>query len=92
MTVLFDALFPIWDRHQDHFMTIDGYDTRAIAFIAERVMTAMVLHRERLFPGMKIETAPIRFIPDDPPKRVESPGAAKHRVLRERKKILVLKR
>ena len=88
MTVLFDALFPIWDRCQDHFMTIDGYDTRAIAFIAERVMTAMVLHRERLFPGMKIETAPIRFIPDETLVRKGLPGAQKHRALRQRRMAL----
>ncbi len=88
MTVLFDALFPIWDCCQDHFMTIDGYDTRAIAFIAERVMTAMVLHRERLFPGMKIETAPIRFIPDETLVRKELPGAKKHRALRQRRMAL----
>jgi hypothetical protein len=85
MTVLFDALFPIWDRYQDHFMTIDGYDTRAIAFIAERVMTAMVLHRERLFPDSKLETAPIRFIPDEDLVRKELPGAQKHRALRQRR-------
>ncbi len=85
VTILFDALFPIWNRYQDHFMTINGYDTRAIAFIAERVMTAMVLHRERLFPGMKIETAPIRFIPDETLVRKELPGAQKHRTLRQKR-------
>jgi hypothetical protein len=92
MTTLFDGLWPIWDRYHDHFMSLTGYDIRAIAFIAERVMTAMVLNKDRLFPGIRIETAPIRFIPDDPPKRTESPGAAKHRALREKRKALAAHR
>ena len=44
-------------------MNIEGYDKRAIAFIAERVMSGMVLYRDSLLPKMEIATAPIGFIP-----------------------------
>ena len=63
MTVLFTALLPIWEKHKEHFLSIEGYDKRAIAFIAERIITGMVLYRDKILPGMNIATAPIGFIP-----------------------------
>lgn len=62
MSALFVALAPIWHKHEEHFLRIEGYDKRALAFIAERIITGMVLYRDKLFPGMKIATAPIGFI------------------------------
>lgn len=62
MTILFSALAPIWQQHKSHFLSIEGYDKRAIAFIAERLITGMVLCRDRLLPGITISTAPISFI------------------------------
>lgn len=62
MTTLFDALMPIWKENKESFLQIEGYDKRAIAFIAERLITGMVLYRDKLFPGMNIATAPISFI------------------------------
>ena len=62
MTTLFDALMPIWEKNKESFLTIEGYDKRAIAFIAERLITGMVLYRDRLFPDMNIATTPIGFI------------------------------
>lgn len=62
MTMLFNALLPIWQKYGDTFMAIKGYDKRAIAFIAERVITGMILYRDLLLPGMEIATAPIGFI------------------------------
>lgn len=62
MTVLFHCLIPIWEKHKEHFLSIENYDKRAIAFIAERIITGMVLHRDKILPGMKIATAPIGFI------------------------------
>ena len=61
-TTLFDALVPIWEENKESFLKIQGYDKRAIAFIAERLITGMVLYRDKLFPGMNIATAPIGFI------------------------------
>lgn len=62
MTTLFSALMPIWEENKDLLLQIEGYDKRAIAFIAERLITGMVLYRDRLFPGINIATAPIGFI------------------------------
>jgi hypothetical protein len=62
MTVLFTGLLPIWEKHKEHFLSIEGYDKRAIAFIAERLITGMVLCRDRILPDMQIATAPISFI------------------------------
>lgn len=62
MTTLFSCLFPIWETHKEDFLRIEGYDKRALAFLAERIMTGLVLHREKFFPGMNIQTAPIGFI------------------------------
>ena len=53
---------PIWEENKESLLQIKGYDKRAIAFIAERLITGMVLYRDRLFPGMNIATAPIGFI------------------------------
>lgn len=62
MTTLFSALMPIWEKNKESLLQIKGYDKRAIAFIAERLITGMVLYRDRLFPKMNIATAPIGFI------------------------------
>lgn len=62
MTTLFSALMPIWEKNKESLLRIKGYDKRAIAFIAERLITGMVLYRDRLFPEMNIATAPIGFI------------------------------
>jgi hypothetical protein len=62
MTTLFVCLLPIWEKHKEHFLSIEGYDKRALAFIAERLLTGLVLYRDKFFPGMNIETAPIGFI------------------------------
>lgn len=62
MAVLFVALLPIWEKHREHFLSIEGYDKRALAFIAERLLTGLVLCRDRILPGIEIATAPIGFI------------------------------
>ena len=63
MGALLAALEPIWKKHKEQFLCIEGYDKRALAFIAERLITGMVLYREKLFPSMNIATAPIGFVP-----------------------------
>jgi hypothetical protein len=62
METLFTCLSPIWSRYKERVLSIDGYDKRALAFIAERLITGLVLYRDKFFPNMKIETAPIGFI------------------------------
>jgi len=43
---------PKKDMSEDYYM----------AFLSERIMTALVLHRDKIWPGLQIQTAPIQFI------------------------------
>jgi len=61
MSTLLKCMAPIWHNNSDQIKAITGYDQRAIAFIAERMMTAIILHREKIF-DFEIMTAPIEFI------------------------------
>jgi hypothetical protein len=61
MAMLLRCMAPIWHANSDKIMSLDGYDRRAVAFMAERVMTALILHRESLF-NFEIMAAPIEFI------------------------------
>lgn len=63
MTTLLDCMWPIWDNAKDKIKQIEGYNCRYISFLSERIMTALVLHREKVWPGLSIETAPINFFP-----------------------------
>jgi hypothetical protein len=61
MQALLDCMWPIWDDGREKIMQIEGYNCRYISFLAERIMTALVLHRDKVWPSMSIETAPIEF-------------------------------
>lgn len=61
MRTLLDCMWPIWDNAKESIYQIEGYNRRYISFLAERVMTALVLHRDKVWPGLQIETAPIQF-------------------------------
>jgi hypothetical protein len=61
MSILLQCMAPIWHNNSDKIMALQGYDRRAIAFMAERMMTAIILCREKLF-DFEIMTAPIEFI------------------------------
>lgn len=50
----------IWNINPDYFLSQSGYNQRGIAFIAERMFTAMVMYRGKLNLGA-IQTAPIVF-------------------------------
>lgn len=63
MQTLLDCMWPIWDNCQEQIKQIEGYNCRYISFLAERIMTALVLHRDKVWPGISIETAPINFFP-----------------------------
>jgi len=58
--LLHDFCVPLWNRYEDQFKQQQGYNQRGIAFIAERLFTAMVFCRDFLSLG-PIETAPIVF-------------------------------
>jgi hypothetical protein len=51
-TTLFVGLIPLWEEHR-HFFPLKGYDKRAIAYIAERLITGMVLYRDKFFQAWK---------------------------------------
>jgi len=51
---------PLWKDYEQQFRQQQGYNQRGIAFIAERLFTAMVLYRDALRLG-PIESAPIVF-------------------------------
>ena len=61
MQTLLDCMWPVWDDGREKIMQIEGYNCRYISFLAERIMTALVLHRDKVWPSMSIETAPIEF-------------------------------
>jgi hypothetical protein len=63
MQTLLDCMWPIWGNCQEKIKQIEGYNCRYISFLAERIMTALILHREKVWPGLSIETAPINFFP-----------------------------
>lgn len=63
MQTLLDCMWPIWDNYQQQIKQIEGYNCRYISFLSERIMTALILHREKVWPGISIETAPIHFFP-----------------------------
>ena len=62
MQTLLDCMWPIWEQVQEQVRTIEGYNARYMAFLSERIMTALVLHRDKIWPGLQIQTAPIQFI------------------------------
>lgn len=61
MTMLLDEFCaPLWQKYELNFRRQQGYNQRGIAFIAERLFTAMVLYRDVLNLG-PIKSAPIVF-------------------------------
>jgi hypothetical protein len=63
MNVLFDCLWPIWNDNKEEIQSLSGYDQRAMAFLSERLLTGIILHRDKLFDDMPISCAPMCFIP-----------------------------
>jgi hypothetical protein len=58
MQLLFECLWPIWNEHKDEIVGMDSYNRRMIAFIAERMMTGLVLQRDKFF-SFPIATSPV---------------------------------
>lgn len=63
METLFDCLWPIWENNQEEIKALSGYDQRAMAFLSERLLTGIILHREKFFGDMPINCAPMCFTP-----------------------------
>lgn len=62
-TLISSFCWPLWSEYKDVFVSFSGYNARGLAFLAERLFTAMVLYRDKLGLG-EIQTAPIVFYPD----------------------------
>lgn len=62
-TLISSFCWPLWSEYKDVFVSFSGYNTRGLAFLAERLFTAMVLYRDKLWLG-EIQTAPIVFYPN----------------------------
>jgi hypothetical protein len=62
MRLLMECMVPLWETFKNQLVDIEGYDRRSIAFMAERVMTGLILYRGKFFPDMTIHTAPIGFV------------------------------
>jgi len=54
--VLFDIIFELYNTYKDVIEKLDSYNRRLPAFIAERVITALIVHKDHFFPGLTITT------------------------------------
>ena len=54
--VLFEIVFELYNTYKETIDKLDPYNRRLPAFVAERVVTALIVNREHFFPDMKIET------------------------------------
>jgi hypothetical protein len=62
MNVLFDCLWPVWEEYQEQIKGLSGYDQRAMAFLSERFLSGIVLHKEKFFGNMPMSRAHLGFI------------------------------
>jgi hypothetical protein len=62
MNVLFDCLWPVWDEYKESIMTLAGYDQRAMAFLSERFLSGIVLHKDKFFGNMPMSRAHLGFV------------------------------
>jgi len=62
MAVLFDCLWPIWDAYENCIRTLVGYDQRAMAFLAERLLSGIVLMKDKFLPGIELQSIPLHYI------------------------------
>ena len=61
--IVFATVMPLWEENKELCMSLTGYQSRSIAFAAERLITAIILNADYFFgPGMVAE-APIGFLP-----------------------------
>jgi hypothetical protein len=60
-SLVFETIMPIWEEHKEFCMSLEGYQQRSIAFMAERLITAIILNSEYFFGPGKVKEAPIGF-------------------------------
>lgn len=52
--VLFEIVFEIYHTYSDVIKELDSYNRRTPAFLAERIITALIVNKEHFFPELKI--------------------------------------
>ncbi len=57
--VLFEIVFALYDTYADEISKLDAYNKRMPAFMAERIVTLLVVNKDHFFPGLKI--APVKW-------------------------------
>lgn len=62
MGILFDCLWPIWETYQNDLQRLRGYDQRAIAFLSERLLSGIILMKDKFLPGVVLESMPLHYI------------------------------
>lgn len=62
MNLLFDCLWPFWCEHRDEIEAMDGYNRRMMGFVGERMMTGLILMREKFF-DFNIMTSVVEYKP-----------------------------
>lgn len=61
MKILFDCLWPIWETYENELRRLNGYDQRAIAFLSERLLTGIIMYREKFIPRIPLYNIPQGF-------------------------------
>lgn len=49
MNLLFDCLWPFWYEHREEIEAMEGYNRRMMGFLGERMMTGLILLRDKFF-------------------------------------------
>ncbi len=63
MSLIFEAIWPFWDESKEELMLMKGYRARLIAFLAERLMTFILLDKKKYLGDIAIEEGGVRLAP-----------------------------
>jgi hypothetical protein len=62
MTLLFSCLWPIWEIYEEDIRLIQGYDQRAMAFLSERLLTGIIMFKDKFIPRIPLYNIQQGFI------------------------------
>lgn len=62
VSLVFETMVPFYIENNQLCQSLQGYQRRSIAFTAERMITALLLHRDHFFGHGKVKEANIGFI------------------------------
>lgn len=64
--ILFDIVFTIYHTYIDELNKLDPYNRRTPAFLAERIVTALIINKEHFFPELDIKQIEWKFYKKKP--------------------------